>query len=82
MSHGRLSLRNIVQSQRKRKRERESQPEKQEQVSEKQDSRVERTVMLLLNRETDQGVSLGFQDWDIDPKLLSSLQPLSSGVIL
>lgn len=82
MSHGRLSLRNIVQSQRKRKRERESQLEKRERVSEKQDSRAERTVMLLLNGETDQGVSLGFQDWDIDHKLLSSLWPLSSEVVL
>lgn len=51
-----------------KERENVSQPEKR--VSKKQDSRTE-SVMLLLDRETDQGVSLGFQDWDIDPNLLS-----------
>lgn len=79
ISHGRLSLRKTVQSQ--QQRERGSEPEKREQASEKQDSRTERTVILLLNREPDQGVSLGFQDWDIDPKLLSGLRPLSSSGI-
>lgn len=44
---------------------------------------TESAVVLLLNREADRGASLGFQDWDIDPKLLWCLQPFSSsGVIL